>query len=225
MRFAGALTSVDVVNRAAAGWGLVSADPVAGVIRSVPLVAAIDGTLVPAFAIEMLRVAAGAPALRLVRSGPAVQGVGIAKVLFPTAADGSVRLYFSHRDARRFVSAADVLNGRVDPERLRDKLVIVAVTSLGLGEYHYTPVGERMPGSEIHAQLLENLYEGTLLSRPAWAAGSRGGRLRRARGAARLGDAGVAAAALACARAGVRRRAAASRQRARSLRSACCSTP
>ena len=168
MRFAGALTSVDVVNRAAAGWGLVSADPVAGVIRSVPLVAAIDGTLIPAFAIEMLRVAAGAPALRLVRSGPAVQGVGIAKVLFPTAADGSVRLYFSHRDARRFVSAADVLNGRVDPERLRDKLVIVAVTSLGLGEYHYTPVGERMPGSEIHAQLLENLYEGTLLSRPAW---------------------------------------------------------
>ena len=168
MRFAGALTSVDVVNRAAAGWGLVSADPVAGVIRSVPLVAAIDGTLIPAFAIEMLRVAAGAPALRLVRSGPAVQGVGIAKVLVPTDADGSVRLYFSHRDARRFVSAVDVLNGRVDPERLRDKLVIVAVTSLGLGEYHYTPVGERMPGSEIHAQLLENLYEGTLLSRPAW---------------------------------------------------------
>jgi serine phosphatase RsbU (regulator of sigma subunit)/CHASE2 domain-containing sensor protein len=168
MRFAGALTSVDVVNRAAAGWGLVSADPVAGVIRSVPLVAAIDGTLIPAFAIEMLRVAAGAPALWLVRSGRAVQGVGIAKVLVPTAADGSVRLYFSHRDARRFVSAADVLNGRVDPERLRDKLVIVAVTSLGLGEYHYTPVGERMPGSEIHAQLLENLYEGTLLSRPAW---------------------------------------------------------
>jgi serine phosphatase RsbU (regulator of sigma subunit)/CHASE2 domain-containing sensor protein len=168
MRFAGALTSVDVVNRAAAGWGLVSADPVAGVIRSVPLVAAIDGTLTPAFAIEMLRVAAGAPALRLVRSGPAVQGVGIANVLFPTAADGSVRLYFSHRDARRFVSAADVLHGRVDPERLRDKLVIVAVTSLGLGEFHYTPVGERMPGSEIHVQLLENLYQGTLLARPAW---------------------------------------------------------
>ena len=63
-----------------------------------------------------------------------------------------------------------MLEGRADPDRLRQRLVIVAVTGLGLGEYHYTPVGERMPGSEIHAQLLENLYEGTLLTRPAWGA-------------------------------------------------------
>jgi len=170
MRFAGALSSVDVLNRAAAGWGLVSADPEGGVMRAVPLVAAIDGTLVPAFAVEMLRVAAGVPALQLIRSGAAVESIGVGPVIVPTAADGSVRPYFSTRDARRFVSAAAVLEGRADPDRLRQRLVIVAVTGLGLGEYHYTPVGERMPGSEIHAQLLENLYEGTLLSRPAWGA-------------------------------------------------------
>ena len=167
-RFAGALASVDVVNRAAAGWGLVSADPVGGVMRAVPLVAAIEGTLIPAFAIEMLRVAAGVPTLLLTRSWTAVEAVGVGPVVVPTAADGSVRPYFSPRDARRFVSAADVLRARADPDRLRQRLVIVAVTGLGLGEYHYTPVGERMPGSEIHAQLLENLYEGTLLVRPAW---------------------------------------------------------
>ena len=36
-------------------------------------------------------------------------------------------------------------------------------------DYQDTPVGERMPGSEIHAQLIENLLAGTLLRRPAWA--------------------------------------------------------
>ncbi|MBK7793176.1 MAG: SpoIIE family protein phosphatase [Betaproteobacteria bacterium] len=167
-RFAGALTSVDAVDRVARGWGLVSADPVGGVIRRVPLVAEIDGTLIGALTIEMFRVAAGAPSLRLVLSGPTVEGIAVGRALVPTEADGGARVYFSRRHAGRFVSAVDVLEDRVDPERLRQKLVLVAVTGLGLGEVHATPVGERMPGSEIHAQLLENLYEGTLLARPSW---------------------------------------------------------
>ena len=87
----------------------------------------------------------------------------------PTEADGAVRVYYSRRNAGRFVSAVDVLDGKVDPARLAQKLVLIGVTGLGLLEYQNTPVGERMPGSEIHAQLLENLYDGTLLRRPDWA--------------------------------------------------------
>ncbi len=168
-RFAGALTSIELLNGAASGWGIISADPVGGVIRRLPLVAEIDGTLIGALAIELFRVAAHEPSLRLVVSGPSVQGIVIGNAFVRTDADGGARVYFSPRNGGRFVSAIDVLQDRVDPERLRQKLVLVAVTGLGLGEYHYTPVGERMPGSEIHAQLLENLYEGALLFRPAWA--------------------------------------------------------
>ncbi len=168
-RFAGALTSIDELNRAATGWGIISANPVGGVIRRVPLVAEIDGTLIGALSIELFRVAAREPALRLVVSGPSVRGIAIGQGFVATETDGGARVYFSLRNGARFVSAIDVLQDRIDPERLRQKLALIAVTGLGLGEYHYTPVGERMPGSEIHAQLLENLYEGTLLHRPAWA--------------------------------------------------------
>jgi len=62
-----------------------------------------------------------------------------------------------------------VLNGRVDPMRLQGKLVLVGVTGLALTDYQNTPLGESMPGSEIHAQLLENLFDQTWLVRPAWA--------------------------------------------------------
>ncbi len=168
-RFAGAVTAVDELNRAAKGWGIASADPVGGVIRRVPLVAEIDGTLIGALAIELFRVAAGEPALRLVMSGDTVQGIAIGRALVATEADGGARVYFSPHKTSRFVSAVDVLQDRVDPERLRGKLALIAVTGLGLGDFHATPVGERMPGSEIHAQLLENMYDGTLLRRPTWA--------------------------------------------------------
>ena len=168
-RFAGALTSVDELNRAASGGGLISVDSAGGAIRRIPLVANIDGTLVPAFAVEMLRVAMGAPSWRLVVSGSSVNGIAVGKAFIPTEGDGGVRIYYSPRNAGRFVSAVDVLQGNVDPARIRGQLVLVGVTGIGLGDYHYTPLAEAMPGSEIHAQLLENMLDRTLLIRPTWA--------------------------------------------------------
>ena len=168
-QFPGVLTSIEPIDRAASGRGLISVDPEGGVIRRIPLAASVNGTLVPALAIEMLRAAIGAPSVRLDVSGSRVQDVATGDFVVPTEADGAVRVYYSLRNAGRFVSAIDVLEGKVDPARLARKLVLIGVTGLGLLEYQNTPVGVRMPGSEIHAQLLENLYDGTLLRRPEWA--------------------------------------------------------
>jgi len=169
-QFRGALPSIDELDRAATGHGLVSLnDPAKGVIRRIPLVASIDGTLAPALSVEMLRVALHASALRLRVAGRSVRAVSIGNFTAPTEEDGSVRIYYSPHDPRRSVSALDVLSGRVDPQSLQGKLVLVGVTGLALTDYQNTPLGESMPGSEIHAQLLENLFDHTWLMRPAWA--------------------------------------------------------
>jgi serine phosphatase RsbU (regulator of sigma subunit)/CHASE2 domain-containing sensor protein len=169
-QFRGVLPSIDELDRAATGHGLVSLnDPARSVIRRIPLVASIGGTLTPALSVEMMRVALHAPALRLHVAGPSVRAVSIGDFIAPTEEDGSVRLYYSSHDPRRSVSALDVLNGRVDPQSLQGKLVLVGVTGLALTDYQNTPLGESMPGSEIHAQLLENLFDQTWLMRPAWA--------------------------------------------------------
>jgi adenylate cyclase len=166
-QYVGAKTSIDELDRAAAGHGFISAEPAGGVIRRIPLVASIGGTLVPALSIEMLRVAVHAPSLRLLVSGSSVKSVAVGELVVPTEDDGAALVYYSPRNSGRFVSAVDVLQGRVDRARLQKKLVLIGVTGLGLIEYQNTPIGERMPGSEIHAQLLENLYDHTLLHRPA----------------------------------------------------------
>ena len=167
-RFAGVLTSLDALDRAARGRGLVTAEPVGGVIRRLPLVASVEGTLAPAFAVEMLRVAFGASSLRLITSGAAVEGIGVGDFVAPTEADGAVRVYYSPHNADRFVSAVDVLEGRFDPVQLQQKLVLIGITGLLIDEKN-TPLGMTMPGVEIHAQLLENLFDGTTLRRPGWA--------------------------------------------------------
>ena len=171
LRYPGALTSIDALDKEAAGWGLISVDPSRGVVRRIPLVASINGTLVPALAVEMLRVAMRAPSLRVAVSGSAVDAMSVGALSVPTEPDGAVRVYFSTHRADRFVSAVDVLDGKVDAEQLRRQLVLIGPTAIGLHDHQATPVGERMAGSEIHAQLLENLIDGTLLRRPSWAPG------------------------------------------------------
>ncbi len=168
-QYGGALTSIDELNRQASGWGLMSADPTRGIVRRIPLVASVQGTLVPTLAVEMIRVASHVSSVRLTASGRSVTGLTVGRTSVRTERDGAVRVYFSHHRIDRFVSAVDVLEGRVDPALLRNQLVLIGPTAIGLQDFQDTPIGERMSGSEIQAQLLENLLEGTLLRRPSWA--------------------------------------------------------
>jgi CHASE2 domain-containing sensor protein len=63
-----------------------------------------------------------------------------------------------------------VLAGTADLHQFDRKLVLIGVTALGLSDYQATPVTERMSGVEIHAQVLESIFDGDLLSRPRAAA-------------------------------------------------------
>lgn len=167
-RFDGHLQSRPDINRAAAGRGLLSSDAKA-VVRRVPMLARIGQVIVPALSVEMVRVASGAPILRVAdRSGERVELL-VADLSIPLQSDGSMHVYFGRSDPERFVSADDVLSGKASAELLKDKLVVVGITGLGLLDYQVTPLGERIPGVEVHAQLMEQIFDGTYLKRPTGA--------------------------------------------------------
>jgi len=167
-RFDGALRNLDEIDAAGRGHGLLSVDVERGVVRRAPLMAAVGSSPVPALAIEILRVAAGVPAFAVRASPGGVESVGVGDLVVPTETDGSVWIHYSPHDPSRFVSAADVLAGRASLRQFERKLVLIGVTAVGLSDYQATPVADRMPGVEIHAQLLEGIFDGSLLSRPRW---------------------------------------------------------
>jgi adenylate cyclase len=173
-RFDGHLQSRSEINRAAAGRGLISAESADRVIRRVPLVARIGKVIVPALSVEMVRVAVGsvegASVLRIHDRGGENVELAVGEVAIPIQSDGTIQLYFAPHDAERFVSAEEVLSGKASPELFRDKLVLVGVTGLGLLDFQATPLGERIPGVEVHAQILEQIFDGAYLRRPGAAA-------------------------------------------------------
>ena len=174
--FSTALKTVGAIQTAADGRGLISFDPERGVVRRMPLVATIGEVVVPALGLEMIRVATKAPALTVQVGGDGVRAVALGSVVVPTEPDGRVWIHFSRHDPSRFVSAADVLAGRVDPSAL-GRFVLIGVTALGLSDFHATPVADRQSSVEIHAQFLESVIDGAFLSRPAFARWIEGGAL------------------------------------------------
>jgi adenylate cyclase len=168
--FDGHLQSRAELNRAAAGRGLISVDSTDGVIRRVPMLARIGQTVVPSLTAEMVRVAVGAAALRIEDGGGERVQLVLGDAAIALQSDGALRPYFGPHDPERFVSAEDVLSGKAGAELLRDKLVLVGITGLGLLDFQATPLGERVPGVEIHAQILEQVFDRNYLRRPTGAA-------------------------------------------------------
>ncbi len=169
-RFDGHLQSRAEIDRTAAGRGLLGAESKDRVIRRVPLVARIGQVVVPALSVEMMRIATGVPALRIEDRGGERVELMIGALPVPLQSDGSLHVYFAPHDPGRFVSAEDLLSGEATAELLRDKLVLIGVTGLGLLDFQATPLGERIPGVEVHAQILEQMFDGTYLRRPTAAA-------------------------------------------------------
>jgi adenylate cyclase len=71
----------------------------------------------------------------------------------------------------RDISAKDVLEGRVARDEIEGRIIFVGALATGLGDVRATPLEPVTPGVDVHAQLVESLTSGALLSRPDWAPG------------------------------------------------------
>jgi serine phosphatase RsbU (regulator of sigma subunit) len=168
MRFPQAMSSLPALQAAARGQGLLSANLEKGIVRRAPLVGAVGETLVPSLSMELLRVATGTQALEIEAGADGVHSVSVGDLRVPTSPDGTVWINFSAPAIDRYVSALDVMRGRIDPGVLQNKIVIVAMTGLGLSDYKTNARGDLLPGVDTHAQMIESFFDGSFLRRPQW---------------------------------------------------------
>ncbi len=171
--FPGLLRNVLPLEQAAAGRGLFSINPETdGIIRRVPVIMEAQGTLVPSLAMEMLRVVSHAGAILVRVNEAGVQSVAVPGLEVPTDRNGQFWVHFNKDDPERYVSAKDVLQGKVPADRLRGRLVLVGTSAIGLLDVKTTPLDAAIPGVEVHAQILESVLTKSLLVHPNYAIGA-----------------------------------------------------
>jgi adenylate cyclase len=172
LQFPDLLQNLPQIDAVASGRGVftVRADT-DGVFRRVPLVMSVQDQIRLGLSVELLRVAAGGGAFAVKSRPTGIDGIVVARQQINTFRDGTVWPYFSPSVEARFVSASDVLAGRIPPNRLAGQLVFVGTSAIGLEDFRATPLGIPMAGVEIHAQVLENILEASFLQRPKYLIG------------------------------------------------------
>ncbi|MDR3468787.1 MAG: adenylate/guanylate cyclase domain-containing protein [Xanthobacteraceae bacterium] len=168
--FPGLLRNIPLLEGAAAGLGLISIKPERdGIIRRVAMVMRAAGNPLPSLSTEILRVASNSEALLIKADDLGVSSVKLRGFEIPTDRNGQIWVHFSHHDPARFVSAVDVLEGRVPADRVAGHVVLIGTSAVGLLDTKTTPVDPVVPGVEVHAQILENVLGHSTLSQPNFA--------------------------------------------------------
>jgi adenylate cyclase len=138
-----------------------------GTTRWEALVFEYRGHYYPSLAVQAVRVAADIPAQGLsldfgrgLRVGPREIPVDPRnRTLVPYAGPGGT---FRH------YGVADILDGRVPDEALRDRIVFVGGTAAAIYDLRVTPMSPILPGVEKHASVAASILEGAFLERPDW---------------------------------------------------------
>jgi adenylate cyclase len=168
-KIAGLLRNVPVLEHAAAGRGLFNISPERdGIIRRVPMIMQAQDVIMPSLSFEMLRVASRSDTVLIRADAAGIIGLGLRGFQIPTDRNGQIWIHYAHRDPSIYVSAIDVLEGRVPAQKIAGKLVLIGPSAAGLNDIKTTPVSPAMPGVEVHAQVLESALVGALLQLPTW---------------------------------------------------------
>ncbi|MGJ4940111.1 CHASE2 domain-containing protein [Bradyrhizobium sp. HKCCYLS1011] len=167
--FPGLLRNVPVLEATAAGRGLFTIRTERdGIVRRVPMVLRAQGVMMPSLSLEMLRVVSGTPTILMKADQAGIKSVRLRGLEIPTDANSQLWVHFAAQDPSIYISASDVLDGKVPLDRVSGKLVLVGTSAVGLNDIKTTPVSPAMPGVEVHAQVLETALTGAVLSQPNW---------------------------------------------------------
>lgn len=152
------------------------------IVRDQPLIWAYgEHRIYPTLALEAVRLDQDIQQVGIRHDETGILGIQLGDRFVPTDATG--RMMINYRTSTelhhgtRFTSfpsfkAADVLEGNVEAEDLRGKIVLVGTSAPGLRDMRATPLTAQansyFSGVEINATIIDNLLTGDFLRHPTW---------------------------------------------------------
>lgn len=138
-----------------------------GIVRSAPLLAKMGEDYYPGLALQTLMAAKGATRLALEGEDGEAERVKLENLTIPIGKDGSFRpLFYGPSHSLPYFSAADVLDGKVNPGAIEGKIVFIGPSAHSVTNERSTPLDPSMPGTEIHATITENILNGEHIRLP-----------------------------------------------------------
>ncbi len=100
-----------------------------------------------------------------------VQEIKIGRMPIPT--DELGRILINYRGPEKtfpHISVTDILNDNVSEDIIKNKIVLIGATAVGIFDLRVTPFGTVFPGLEVHANIVDSILKNDFLRQPAWTA-------------------------------------------------------
>lgn len=150
----GVLLPVPAIAQNAAAMGFINMIPDAdGKLRWEPLVIEYEGQLYPSIDLQVARIYRGLPPADM--SIEATDSVTLGKVVLKTDPFGKMLIpYYGPHNTFPVISALDVFEQKIDPALIRDKVVLIGPTAVGIHDKIVSPSSAIMFGVEKHATMI-----------------------------------------------------------------------
>ena len=149
-----------------------------GSYRRLPLISNFNGNIYETLSLAIYRRLLDQPPLELnfeqgYGEAARLESINIESLSIPVDQHAIALVpYRGKQGSFSYISASDVLNGKVDPEQLTNKIVLFGTTAAGLLDLRTTPVQKVYPGVEVHANMLSGMLDDNFKSKPSYMLGA-----------------------------------------------------
>jgi len=167
----GAVCPLPVLAEAATATGFFNATPDPdGILRRVALLINYNGALYPSLALSTLMQASGDPSVLLKLGPQGTESMRYAGSVIPVDRAGQMLVnYRGGGGMFPYISAVDIMEGKIDPAMLEGKIAFIGTSAAGLKDLRATPFTPVFPGVETHATILDNILTQDFISIPDYA--------------------------------------------------------
>jgi adenylate cyclase len=161
--------NLPILTKAAASFGFVNFHSDAdGRLRYQPQFIEYGGKLYPSMDLQILRRYLDSPSAIVDFERDRIAQVQIGRNLIPTDDFGRFQVnYDGPREIYQSVSMIDVMDGRIGHEILKNKIVLIGASAVGIGDVVATPFDPVLPGVFLHANVIDNILHQRYLFRNA----------------------------------------------------------
>lgn len=164
-------SNIKVISEATkhAGYFNMIPDELDGVVRKIPGAIKFRDDLYAPLSLKTAS-AYWNTALKISVSEDGIQKMQVGTVRIPTDKFGQILVnYRGEVQSFPHIPVTDILHGDISADAIRDKIVMVGATAVGIYDMRVTPFGAVFPGLEIHANMVDNILSEDFLHQPNWA--------------------------------------------------------
>ena len=165
---AGIERNLPEITAAAAGDGYFNMIPDPdGTVRWFPMTVQYGGEFFAPMSLVALSHAEGRAPMAIILSRWGVEEVRLGRRSVPVDRYGRMLInYLGPEGVIPTYSAADLMKGTLPAEALKDKVVIMGATAVGIYDLRVTPFSGTFPGVEVQATIMDNLLQGNFIRTP-----------------------------------------------------------